>query len=134
MSEYFEKVAQFNREVIQYVQPERVTLLPQDVKELTLIQLREEIDEFEAATNVTEAVDGLLDLVYFAYGALFKMGVTTEQFNGCTEAIQKYNMRKVAGKKAERGYEGSAVDAIKPDASVPRPEVTMKVILGDTAE
>lgn len=134
MSEYFEKVAQFNREVIQYIQPEKVSFLPADVQELTLIQLREEIDEFAAAPTVTDAVDGLLDLVYFAYGALFKMGMTTEQFNACTDAIQKYNMRKVAGKKAERGYEGSAVDAIKPDASVPRPEVTMKAILGDTAE
>lgn len=133
MSEYFEKVAEFNREVIQYVQPERVSMLPADVKELTLIQLREEIDEFEEATDITSAVDGLLDLIYFANGALFKMGLTTEQYTACTDAIQKYNMRKVAGKKAERGYEGSAVDAIKPDASVPRPEVTMKVILGDVA-
>lgn len=134
MSNFFEKVSEFNQAVIGYEAPVAPSLLPTNVLELTLIQLREEVGELEDAAkegDVVACVDALLDLIYFANGALYKMGITPEQYDGCVTAIQTYNMRKKAGKKEGRGYEGDAVDAIKPGADVPRPEVVMKQILGE---
>jgi len=128
---FFEQVSGFNREIINYQQPQRVTELPHDVKELTLIQLREEIDELAEAKTATDELDALIDLIYFAYGAIYKMGVSAQVFNTATTIVHQSNMTKAAGKKANRGYDGTAVDAVKP-ANFIAPEELLSVLIHDT--
>jgi len=127
---YFEQVSEFNRTVIGYEAPLKVTKLPADVKELSLIQLREEIDELEESTTATDEIDALLDLMYFANGALYKMGITPPIFGSAATIVHQANMTKAAGKKAARGYSGSAVDAVKPADFVP-PEGLIAVLIND---
>lgn len=127
---YFEQVSEFNKTIIGYEQPLKVEKLPADVKELSLIQLREEIDELEESTTATDEIDALLDLMYFANGALYKMGVTPPVFGAASTIVHEANMTKAAGKKASRGYSGSAVDAVKPADFVP-PETLIAVLIND---
>lgn len=113
-NKFFAQVSEFNKEVIGYEQPDTPEMLPADVLELSLIQLREEIDELENAGSVVEQVDAIIDLIYFANGALYKMGLSEWDFTYCSSAVHDANMTKAAGKKAARGYDGTAQDAVKP--------------------
>lgn len=128
---FFEQVSGFNREVIGYVQPNDITSLPQDVKDLSLIQLREEVTELEEAKTATDELDALIDLIYFALGAIYKMGVSPQLFNTATTIVHQSNMTKSAGKKANRGYDGTAVDAVKPTDFI-SPEEILSVLIRDT--
>ena len=127
---FFEQVAKFNKEVIEYEAPLSVQKLPEEVKRLSLIQLREEIDELEQATTATDEADAIIDLMYFANGALYKMGITPPMFGSATTIVHQANMTKAAGKKASRGYDGSAVDAVKPADFIP-PETLLAVLFND---
>lgn len=127
---FFEQVSEFNKKVIEFEQPKHVTRIPEEVKKLTLIQLREEVKELEESMTATDEVDALIDLVYFAYGALYKMGLTPYVFGTAASLVHEANMTKAAGKKAARGYTGSAMDAVKPKDFVP-PEGLIAVLIDD---
>ena len=127
---FFEQVSAFNKNIIGYAAPVKVSLLPTDVKELTAIQLREEVDELMESTTPTDELDALIDLVYFAYGAMYKMGVTPPLFGAAATIVHNANMTKAAGKKASRGYDGTAVDAVKP-ADFIAPESLISVLIND---
>lgn len=129
-NQFFNQVSTFNKEVIGYQAPETIECIPKDVKDLSLIQLREEISEFEASTTRTEQIDAIVDLVYFAYGVLYKMGLTEKQFSKISTLVHTANMTKAAGKKANRGYEGTAQDAVKPVDFVP-PEISIAKFIKD---
>lgn len=127
---FFEQVSNFNKNVIGYVQPTEVQPLPAEVKRLSLIQLAEEIEELRMSDTATDEADALIDLVYFAYGALYKMGICPYVFDTATTIVHDANMTKAAGKKAARGYDGSAVDAVKPVDFIP-PEGLLAVLFKD---
>lgn len=129
-NKFFAQVSEFNKEVIGYSQPLAPEMLPSDVLDLSLIQLREEIDELEQARTVTEQVDALIDLLYFANGALYKIGLSELDYTYCSTAVHLANMTKAAGKKAARGYDGTAQDAVKP-ANFEGPERKIAARLGD---
>lgn len=62
----------------------------------------------DAAPDLFEIADGLVDLVYVAKGTALMMGIPWE---ACWDEVQRANMAKVPGPSAKRG---SAVDAVKP--------------------
>lgn len=129
-NDYFKQVSEFNRTILGYTPPASVQLLPEEVKKLSLIQLREEVQELEDSKTATDEVDALLDLIYFAYGALYKMGITHHIFGAAHTIVHNANMTKAAGKKANRGYDGTAQDAVKPENFVP-PETLISVLIND---
>lgn len=48
-------------------------------RELTVALLAEEFEEWAAAPTAVDALDGLCDIIYVAYGALWKMNMTDNQ-------------------------------------------------------
>jgi len=54
--------------------------------------MREEIQEFEAATDVAGQTDAMIDLIYFALGTLVEMGVRPER---CFDIVHQANLRKL---------------------------------------
>jgi predicted HAD superfamily Cof-like phosphohydrolase len=55
----------------------------------------------------------MVDLMYFANGVLYKMGLTAAQIDACCSAVHHANMDKKRGSNAKRAVEGAA-DAVKP--------------------
>lgn len=114
------EVAEFNQTVLRKYP---IWELDQPVQGLTdadlmlsLKQLNEEIHEFETADEASDLVgqvDAMLDLVYFALGILYKMGLSPLEINTLFTAVHNANMTKAIGKKKGREVEG-AVDAVKP--------------------
>ena len=51
------------------------------------------------------------DLIYFALGRCYEMGISKEQFYSCWKIVQEKNMQKTLGKKNR----GTDVDAVKPE-------------------
>jgi predicted HAD superfamily Cof-like phosphohydrolase len=112
----YELVVDFNRDILGVPQksPEE---LDRNVFNLLMTQLNEELEEFRDAyegRDFIAQVDGLIDLVYFAYGGLYKMGVSPEQFRRVFAAVDSANKLKKKGVKKERGNHGAA-DAFKPE-------------------
>jgi len=54
--------------------------------------MREEIDEFLSASDLTEQADAMVDLIYFALGTLVEMGVRPEKL---FEIVHTANMEKL---------------------------------------
>ena len=111
-----EKVVEFNQKVIGVEQGLKVTELSGPDYSLLKNQLDEEITELEEAwedEDLVGQVDALLDLAYFVFGGLYKMGLSAEQIEHCFGLIHDANMTKSAGKVAKRVVEGT-VDAVKP--------------------
>jgi len=108
-------VIEFNRDLLG-IAPRPVGLMPRAEFSHLVACLHEETNEFiEACTDgmVIDAVDALIDMMYFAVGGLWKMGLSQEQIIGCMRAIHSANMTKMKAKVARRHVEG-AVDAGKP--------------------
>lgn len=132
MSKEFEDVIRFNQEVIKLRTTE---VLNQERLDWFNKVINEELGEFnEANARYTKAcvqaaitgkginedlvhkmksdmIDAIIDLIYFAYGRLYEIGVTPEEFDCMWNAVQKANMSKVKGNKGR----GSDDDAIKPE-------------------
>lgn len=123
------EIFRFNEEIIGVDTPEARMLTAAEWEWLKTA-LKEEMTEMEAAYiagDIAGMVDGGLDLVYFAIGALRRMGLTSDQAWDCFFAIHKANMTKKKGKLEKRGdFEH---DAVKPENFVP-PEQVIKQILG----
>jgi len=93
--------------------------------------LNEEIEEFIDATekqSLSDCVDSLLDLAYFAIGGCVRLGLTEDQIQECFNVIHKANMAKKQGVKASRPQDGSVADAVKPEGWE-APEKAIKKIL-----
>ena len=126
MSKEFRDVVEFNQEIInlapaEYLSEERLSWFKNVINE--------ELSEFEEANtkyvNATIAkfsedtllelkadmIDAIMDLLYFAYGRLYEIGCTENDFNCMWNAIQTANMSKKRGNKGR----GSDDDAIKPE-------------------
>lgn len=112
---FAEQVVDFNQVILQVEQRE-IGPLPQNEFEISMSCLNEEIDEFEESYHkhdVIGSVDAIVDLMYFAVGVLYKMGLTADQINRVQTAVHEANMTKKRGHLAKRG-DGVAADAVKP--------------------
>ncbi len=130
-------VIEFNRDLLGI--PDRPVALLSVAEGSHLIKcLNEEVNELIDAvtegqlfgtdeTAVVQSVDALIDLMYFAVGGLWKMGLTQPMIVECMQVVHAANMTKVKAKVAKRHVEG-AVDAGKPTDFV-GPEAEIAQIL-----
>lgn len=119
MTSFAHQVIDFNQTVLK-IQPRSQAPLSVAEFDITVKALNEEVQEFIDASHETDyigQIDALIDLQYFAIGALYKLGLTADQINCCCTAVHVANMTKKKGVKQSRG-DGSAADAIKPEGWV----------------
>jgi predicted HAD superfamily Cof-like phosphohydrolase len=79
-----------------------------------ILCLHEEVLELTEAydnADLAGAVDALVDLIYFAYGFLWQMGIPTRDV---WDAVHEANMTKQLGNKGR----GILDDAVKPEGWV----------------
>lgn len=130
MKIFANSVVEFNKDVLG-IEKRKKSLLPPPELNQTTKCLREEIDEFEKAHShgdFVEGVDALMDLMYFAIGGLYRMGLSPEEMDACWKVIHECNMNKQIGVVPRRG-DGSSPDAVKPDGWK-GPEEKIAEILG----
>jgi predicted HAD superfamily Cof-like phosphohydrolase len=125
-------IVEFNRSVLSLPLPKDIELLDAATLELSITQLKEEIDEYTQANgeqNVIGSIDAIIDLIYFSIGILYKHGLDAESINACITAVHNCNMQKKLGVKSTRIVDGNPADAVKP-ADWIGPEVRIAEILG----
>jgi phosphoribosyl-ATP pyrophosphohydrolase len=107
----------FNKQVLNVDANDRpIALMPAPEFELSLKQLKEEIEELCLARDLgctVRSVDALIDLMYFTVGVLIKHGLDATKINTCLTLVHQANMEKKAGVIKSRAVKG-AVDAVKP--------------------
>lgn len=109
-----EDVYKFNQEIIGTKQPKVPEVLNRERLLFALTAMYEELHEFTVASNsnnVGESLDAIIDLIYFALGRAYEMGITEEQFKKCWNNVQQKNMQKKKGTKNR----GTSQDAMKPE-------------------
>lgn len=112
-----EDVFKFNKEIIRIEQPINPQVLNKERLLFALTAMYEELHEFTVANNqnnVGETLDAIIDLIYFAIGRVYEMGITVEQFKACWNIVQQKNMQKKKGTKNR----GTDIDAAKPEGWV----------------
>ena len=87
--------------------PSKPIVITDQLKQQTIVRLEEELGEFKVATTLNDQADALVDLMYFALGALHQAGVDTQRV---WDAVQHANMTKKKG-VTKRGDDN---DAAKP--------------------
>lgn len=126
-SEMFQMVSEFQFKVLGNQKPDiPVRLQSEAVVELAR-RFHEEEQEFLEAhqeRDIVKMADSLADLIYFALGAAYLMGLP---FDEIFRVVHTANMTKVRG-LSTRGYQGSIGDASKPVGWVP-PEEFIRQIL-----
>ena len=125
------QVVEFNAKVLNIGQRDK-DMLAQAEHDISKKCLTEEINEFlEAHANgdFVGCVDAMIDLMYFANGVLYKMGLTPDEIVQCSTAVHEANMEKKLGVNHRRG-DGSAADAIKPADWVSPEERIMDILDG----
>lgn len=129
VNKQFLDVMNFNRNVLD-ISPRPPGPQVKDEFELSIHQLKEEIEEIEQAYQQGDFIgvlDGLIDLEYFLLGIFFKNGINEPTHADLFDAVHQANLLKKQGTKAGReGYD--AADAIKPDSWV-NPEIKFARIL-----
>lgn len=111
-------VVDFNQKVLG-IAPRTQHPLEGGELEATRKAFAEEIQEFNDAIaqgDFLGQIDALTDLKYFIDGALYKMGLTADQINGCAFAVHAANMEKKLGIVEKRG--NPLGDAVKPEGWV----------------
>lgn len=125
-----ELVADFNYVVLDIEFEPEIGLPSSSSMELSMAQLLEELEELDDAVkrnDVVDAADALIDGIYFAYGVMYKMGISPDKIDAIFRTVHKANTSKMIGIKD--GREGfNAVDAVKPDGWTP-PEDAIRGIL-----
>ena len=115
----FKEVQQFNKEVIGI---DRQPGIIEDQKEVDWLigSLLEEIQEYKDAQQNGDFVgclDAICDLIYFAAGAMTRMGIDASVSSEIFKSIHGCNMHKAKGKKKERIF-AHDLDATKPEGWV----------------
>lgn len=111
-------VLYFNRTVLQITRNKPQLL---EAKELfwLLGALAEEITELETAHlgehDLAKSVDALIDLIYFAIGGLYRLGLDEMLIAECFGTVHQANLQKKLGVKPTRPQDGSVADAVKPE-------------------
>lgn len=108
-----DQVYHFNRNVRGVEQPAVAGQLSPDAHAARAQFLGEEVLEFAHATSPEGELDALIDVIYFAIGGMYEMGLTTDQISAAFSLVHEANMAKAAGKK--EGRDVDVVDASKPD-------------------
>ena len=114
MTNLIKDVYEFNKKIIGTKQPETPTTLSRERLLFALTAMYEELHEFTVANNqnnVSEQVDAMIDLIYFALGRCYEIGVSEEAFITCWNLVQQKNMAKKRGTKNR----GTDQDAMKPE-------------------
>lgn len=101
-------IYEFQTKILKNNFPDKPTKAEGEFKDRTLVCLNEELEEFGDADTIAEQADALIDLIYFAYGALHQMGVDAERV---WNEVHRANMTKVRG-ETKRGHDN---DATKPE-------------------
>lgn len=132
MSKIVENVVEFNQRVLKIDQ--RVTGFIDEAEFHISVECeKEEIDEFYYAYksgDLIGCIDAQIDLIYFAFGVLYKFGLSVEQIEKCFIAVHEANMDKKLGSNAKRG-DGQVADAVKPENWISPEERIAKIISGD---
>lgn len=128
MNQFIEAVVQFNQQILGIEQrtPVGMTGKEEDITIKCLIEEVHELRDAQEVCSVVDQVDALVDLIYFAVGALYKVGLTPQQINECCMAVHAANMSKKRGTNAKR--DTGAADAVKPSDWVP-PETRLEQII-----
>jgi NTP pyrophosphatase (non-canonical NTP hydrolase) len=125
-SNLFADVAEFQRCVLGNQQPPVVQPLDKtNGYEVTITGLEEELTELRDAVlnnDIAGQADALIDLIYFALGGLFRMGIP---FQACWERVHSKNMTKVIGVKASRNCPNDAIGG--PDWTPPNHDVLLNM-------
>ncbi len=109
-------VIKFNAAVLG-IEQRPLGMMPESESAITVKCLTEEVTEFADAVEAGDfigQIDALIDSIYFATGALYKLGLNENQISSCMNAVHEANMTKRKGVNEKRG-DGSAADAIKPE-------------------
>jgi hypothetical protein len=109
-TDIFAATAEFNSTVLGMRRPLVPTPLHPDRKQWTRRALQEEVTEFDQANSLEAEVDALVDVIYFAAGRLYEMGVDGP---AVFDEVHRANMEKRRGELSKRpGSRGH--DAVKP--------------------
>ena len=130
MNLFVRQVIEFNEDLLDIQRPDTVGIR-KNVFDHLFKAKNEEFRELEDAVrlgSIVDAVDALIDDMYFTIGGLHKMGLTDEQIDACMTAVHEANMQKRRGVVARRQTDGIA-DAVKPEGWK-SPEERIKEILG----
>ncbi len=125
---YIHAVVDFNQQVLQIQQRVHHPLEGGELS-ATKKAFQEELREFDDAIEQGDflgQIDAIIDLTYFAFGALYKMGLTADQINAVCMAVHDANMEKKLGVVEKRG--NPLGDAVKPAGWV-GPEERIAAIL-----
>lgn len=123
------QVVEFNQRVLN-IEPRPNDMLNTAEHDISVKCLTEEIDEFveaHAKGDYIGCVDAIIDLMYFAVGVMYKMGLTPEEMDACMTAVHEANMEKKLGVNHRRG-DGSAADAVKPEGWVSPEERIINIL------
>lgn len=126
---FVKNVVEFNKKVLG-IKQRKLGLLSMSETLITNQALAEELEEFGTACDdrdLVGCIDALIDLQYFAVGAMYKMGMTSAQIEKCMSAVHQANMTKRKGVNKKRG-DGKAADAVKPTGWT-APEERIKKIM-----
>jgi predicted HAD superfamily Cof-like phosphohydrolase len=110
-----EQVMRFNHEILG-IEPRILGPMQPDEADHLVRCLDEETSEFTAAFvnhDFIGQIDSIMDLMYFAMGGLYKMGLSAETAEQIFSAIHDANMTKKKGVVARR--DNGSPDAIKPE-------------------
>ena len=121
------KVYEFNYRILGIDRP-FVAPLAHDERRWLEGAIAEELHELTRATDITDQVDALIDLAYFAIGGLARLGLSPEQAEKCFMVIHAANMTKTKGRKTRQTEHD--LDATKP-ADWSAPEEALKHIIGE---
>jgi predicted HAD superfamily Cof-like phosphohydrolase len=127
---YAHAVVDFNQRVLK-IDPRSLHPLAGGELHATMKAFQEEITEFQDAINSGDflgQIDAVVDLTYYAFGALYKMGLTGDQIQACCMAVHDANMEKKLGVVPKRG--NPLGDAVKPDGWVGPEERIAEILEG----
>jgi len=130
----YTKVRKFNREILG-IKPHAPGPLSSEESEISIKCLLEEIEEFDEAVEdgvFIDQVDAIIDLIYFAHGILYKMGINEQQFEAIFDVVHKANMTKKIGVNAKR--DTGAKDAVKPKDWVSPEKEIERIIFGPNGQ
>ena len=119
MDESFEKVKEFHEVFGHPVSDAPVALAAGRVAARSG-WLREEIEEFERAADIYGQADAMIDLIYFALGALVEMGVKP---GSIFDIVHEANMGKLWGDGEVRRRESDGKVIKPPGWADPEPKI-----------
>lgn len=119
----YNDVCEFNETIIKTKMPGKPIQMTIDRAKFATTVLMEEVFEFiEAWKNedIPGQFDAMLDIIYYAMGRCYEMGISPEEFKRGWDLVHEANMQKRPGNKGR----GSDQDAVKPEGwTAPKLEV-----------